>query len=187
MSMSGIKPAAIRDFVAAIGRDWVMTREGDQLAYSDHFAADEAEHRPGGALAPADVAQVREVVRIANRHGVPLWPISRGKNFGYGGPAPVLQGSLILDLSRMKKIEIDPENGTALLEPGVGYFDLYDHLQTNGIPLWLSVPGNSWGSVAGNALDRGVGYTSYGDHSARICGLEVVLPDGDLYAPAWAR
>jgi 4-cresol dehydrogenase (hydroxylating) len=126
------------------------------------------------------VAQVREVVRIANRHGVPLWPISRGKNFGYGGPAPVLQGSLILDLSRMKKIEIDPENGTALLEPGVGYFDLYDHLQTNGIPLWLSVPGNSWGSVAGNALDRGVGYTSYGDHSARICGLEVVLPDGDL-------
>jgi 4-cresol dehydrogenase (hydroxylating) flavoprotein subunit len=67
-----------------------------------------------------------------------------------------------------------------LLEPGVGFFDLYDHLQANKIPLWLSVPGNSWGSVAGNALDRGVGYTSYGDHAARICGLEVVLPDGDL-------
>jgi 4-cresol dehydrogenase (hydroxylating) len=46
--------------------------------------------------------------------------------------------------------------------------------------LWLSVPGNSWGSVAGNALDRGLGYTPYGDHSARICGLEAVLPDGGL-------
>jgi len=77
-------------------------------------------------------------------------------------------------------MDFDAENGVVLVEPGVGFFDLYDYLQTNEIPLWLSVPGNSWGSVAGNALDRGVGYTSYGDHAARICGLEVVLPDGDL-------
>jgi 4-cresol dehydrogenase (hydroxylating) len=80
----------------------------------------------------------------------------------------------------MKKIELDADNGTVLVEPGVGFFDLYDHLQKNRIPLWLSVPGNSWGSVAGNALDRGVGYTPYGDHSAQICGLEVVLPTGAL-------
>jgi 4-cresol dehydrogenase (hydroxylating) len=80
----------------------------------------------------------------------------------------------------MKKIEVDAENGTVLVEPGVGFFDLYDYLQERKIPLWLSVPGNSWGSVVGNALDRGVGYTSYGDHAARICGLEAVLADGDL-------
>jgi hypothetical protein len=30
-----------------------------------------------------------------------LWPISRGKNFGYGGPAPVLKGAVVLDLSRV--------------------------------------------------------------------------------------
>jgi 4-cresol dehydrogenase (hydroxylating) len=177
---AGFNPAAFRAFAAAIGKDWVMTSEDDQLAYSDHFAADEGTHRPAGAISPANAEQVREVVRIANQYKVPLWPISRGKNFGYGGAAPVMQGAVVLDLSRMKKIEVDAENGVVLVEPGVGFFDLYDHLQTNKIPLWLSVPGNSWGSVAGNALDRGVGYTSYGDHAARICGLEVVLPDGDL-------
>jgi 4-cresol dehydrogenase (hydroxylating) len=173
-------PAAVRDFKAAIGADWVLTEETDRLSYSDHYAADESRHKPAGALAPADTAQVREIVRIANRHRVALWPISRGKNFGYGGAAPVVKDSVVLDLSRMKRIQVDIENGTVLVEPGVGFFDLYDHLQSNKIPLWLSVPGNSWGSVAGNALDRGVGYTTYGDHSARICGLEVVLPDGDL-------
>ena len=177
---ANFNPAAFRAFAAAIGKDWVMTSEDDQLAYSDHFAADEEKHRPAGAISPANAEQVREVVRIANQYRVPLWPISRGKNFGYGGAAPVMQGAVVLDLSRMKKIEVDAENGVVLVEPGVGFFDLYDHLQTNKIPLWLSVPGNSWGSVAGNALDRGVGYTSYGDHAARICGLEVVLPDGDL-------
>src|SRR5579872_3914465 len=58
---------ALRDFRSAIGDDWVMTDESDRLAYSDHFAADESHHRPAGAVAPADTAQVREIVRIANR------------------------------------------------------------------------------------------------------------------------
>jgi 4-cresol dehydrogenase (hydroxylating) flavoprotein subunit len=173
-------PAAFRAFAAAIGKDHVMTSDDDRIAYSDHFAGDESKHQPGAALAPANVEEVRAIVRIANQYKIPLWPISRGKNFGYGGSAPVMKGAVVLDLSRMKKIEVDAENGTVLVEPGVGFFDLYDYLQEHKIPLWLSVPGNSWGSVAGNALDRGVGYTSYGDHAARICGLEVVLADGDL-------
>lgn len=192
--MTASNSRAFRAFANAIGDQWVMTSEEDRAAYSDHFAADEKLHQPSGAIAPANTEEVREVVRIANRYKVPLSPISRGKNFGYGGAAPVRKGSVVLDLSRMKRIVVDQENGTVLVEPGVGFFDLYDHLQTNRIPLWLSVPGNSWGSVAGNALDRGVGYTSYGDHAARICGLEVVLPDGDLVrtgmgamagSPAW--
>jgi 4-cresol dehydrogenase (hydroxylating) len=178
--MTSFNPAAFRAFAAAIGSQWVMTSNDDRIAYSDHFAADEEKHRPSAAIAPASAEEVRAVVRIANQYKVPLWPISRGKNFGYGGSAPVMKGAVVLDLSRMKKIEVDAENGTVLVEPGVGFFDLYDYLQERKIPLWLSVPGNSWGSVAGNALDRGVGYTSYGDHAARICGLEAVLADGDL-------
>jgi 4-cresol dehydrogenase (hydroxylating) flavoprotein subunit len=178
--MTKFNPAAFRAFAAAIGKDHVMMSEDDRIAYSDHFAADEEKHQPAGALSPANAEEVRAIVRIANQYRVPLWPISRGKNFGYGGAAPVMKGAVVLDLSRMKKIEVDAENGTVLVEPGVGFFDLYDYLQANKIPLWLSVPGNSWGSVAGNALDRGVGYTSYGDHAARICGLEVVLADGDI-------
>ena len=185
---------ALKAFAAAIGPENVFATDEDRQAYSDHFSADETRHRPSAAIAPGSAEEVREIVRIANRYRVPLWPISRGKNFGYGGAAPALKGAVVLDLSRMKKIEVDAENGVVLLEPGVGFFDLYDYLQEHKIPLWLSVPGNSWGSVAGNALDRGVGYTSYGDHAARICGLEVVLPDGDLVrtgmgamsgAPTW--
>jgi 4-cresol dehydrogenase (hydroxylating) len=173
---------ALRAFAGVVGAANVFTGEEDRIAYSDHFAPDDQEgrHQPSAGVAPVTVEEIQEIVRIANRHKIPLWPISRGKNFGYGGAAPVLKGSVVLDLTRMKKIEVDRENGTVLVEPGVSFFDLYDYLQENKIPLWLSVPGNSWGSVAGNALDRGVGYTTYGDHAARICGLEVVLPDGDL-------
>jgi len=44
----------------------------------------------------------------------------------------------------------------------------------------MSVPGNGWGSVVGNALERGIGYTPYGDHTSKICGMEVLLPTGTL-------
>jgi 4-cresol dehydrogenase (hydroxylating) len=171
---------ALRQFESIVGKDYVFAEALDRSTYADKFAIDDNRHLPLGALAPATVEEIRAIVRVAGERRIPLWPISRGKNLGYGGSAPHLSGSIVLDLSRMKKIEVDEENGTVLLEPGVGFYDLYDHLQSRGIKLWLSVPGNSWGSVAGNALDRGAGYTSYGEHASKICGLEVVLPDGDL-------
>ena len=171
---------ALKDCARAVGDEWVFATDLDRDTYLDHFAVDEAAHAPAAAVAPINVEQIQDVLRIANRHKLPLWPISRGKNFGYGGAAPLLKGSVVLDLSRMKQIEFDAENGTALLEPGVGFYDLYDYIQQNKLPYWMSTPGNSWGSVIGNALDRGVGYTTYGEHTARICGMEVVLPTGDL-------
>ncbi|RYZ57467.1 MAG: FAD-binding oxidoreductase, partial [Proteobacteria bacterium] len=171
---------ALKDLERVVGRDYVMATDQDRDTYLDHFAWDEAAHAPSGAVAPANAEEVQAIVRAANIHKLPLWPISRGKNFGYGGAAPRLRGSVVLDLSRMKKIEFDAEMGTAVVEPGVGFYDLYDYVQANKLPYWLSVPGNSWGSVVGNALDRGVGYTTYGDHTSKICGLEVVLPTGEL-------
>jgi 4-cresol dehydrogenase (hydroxylating) len=172
---------ALRAFEGIVGADWVLATDEDRETYGDVFSIDDTDHVPGGAVAPANVEEVRAVIKLANQYKIPVWPISRGKNFGYGGSAPLMSGSIVLDLSRMKKIiEVDEKLGYCVIEPGVGFYDLYQHLQENKIPLWMSVPGNSWGSVIGNALDRGVGYTPYGQHTSKLCGMEVVLPDGDL-------
>ncbi|WP_244917308.1 FAD-binding oxidoreductase [Sphingobium xenophagum] len=150
-----LSPSVIAAFAAIVGKDNVFFDEADQLAYQDKFAIDDALHHPAGAVAPTTVEQVQAIVRVASERGLSLWPISRGKNLGYGGSAPLLAGSVVLDMSRMKKIDYDEANGTVLLEPGVGFYDLYDFLKSRGMKHWLSVPGNSWGSVVGNALDRG--------------------------------
>ena len=171
---------ALQDLRAVVGADWVLASDQDRDTYLDHFGFDQAAHVGSAAVAPASTEEVQAVVRLANQYRIPLWPISRGKNFGYGSAAPVMSGSIVLDLSRMKKIQMDLDNGVVLLEPGVGFYDLFDYVEEQDIPYWISPPGNAWGSVLGNALDRGVGYTPYGDHAARLCGMEVVLPDGDL-------
>jgi 4-cresol dehydrogenase (hydroxylating) flavoprotein subunit len=174
--------AALRAYEGVVGKGWVMASDQDRDAYSDIYAPGSEEEWPASAaVAPATTEEVQAVVRLANEHKTPLWPVSRGKNLGYGAAAPRMPGSIVLDLGRMTKIhELDTDLGYCVIEPGVGFFDLYEHLEREKAPLWMSVPGNAWGSVLGNALDHGVGYTPYGQHARNLCGLEVVMPDGDL-------
>ena len=173
---------ALRACARVVGNDWVLASETDQDAYQDAYATGDGRgHRPAAAVAPQSLEELQAIVRIANEFRLPLWPVSRGKNLGYGGAAPLLAGSVVVDLGRMRRIlEIDAKSGHCLVEPGVGFIDLYNHLRANDIKLWLSVPGNGWGSVVGNALERGIGYTPYGENTAQLCGLEVALPDGTL-------
>ena len=79
-------------------------------------------------------------------------------------------------------IEVDDERYFAIVEPGVSYFDLYRHIQDRKLKVWIDCPDPGWGSLVGNALDHGVGYTYgiYRDHFHAHCGLEVVMPDGEI-------
>lgn len=79
-----------------------------------------------------------------------------------------------------KMLNIDAENASCLVEPGVTNFALYEEIQRRQLPLWIDSLDLGGGSVLGNAIDRGVGYTLYGVHFGNHCGMEVVLPAGDL-------
>src|SRR3970282_411964 len=177
---------AIGQFEQAVGREWVFTSDEDVMLYSDAYTPlwNEAEAKiASAAVAPASAEEGQAVMRVANEHGIPMYPISTGRNLGYGGSAPVLSGSVVLDLKRMNRIlEVDERNAYALVEPGVSYFHLYPHIHDNGLKLWIDCPDPGWGSVIGNALDHGAGFTAnpYRDHFDAHCGMEIVLANGDL-------
>lgn len=119
-------------------------------------------------VAPRKVAEVQAVMRLCNEFKVPVWPFSIGRNVGYGGAAPRVPGSIGLDMGRNmnRVLEVNVQNAYCLVEPGVTYTDLYDHMVENKLneKLWIDVPDLGGGSVLGNCIERGVGYTPYGDH-----------------------
>ena len=178
--------AACREFAAAVGNDWVLTSDDDLKPYRDHYSPvplAEEELLASAAVAPTTVEQVQAIVRTANRYKTPLYPISTGKNFAYGGPAPNVRGSVVVDLKRMNKVlEVDADRHFAIVEPGVSYIDLYRHIQERGLKVWVDTPDPGWGSPIGNTLDRGIGYTlgPYRDHAGAQCGFEVVLANGEI-------
>jgi len=137
---------------------------------------------PLGVLYPASIEEVQAIVSIARRAGISLYPISRGKNWGYGDACAVTDGQVILDLSRMNRIlEVNQDLAYAVIEPGVTQQQLYDYLQDRRIPLWFDCTGSGpEASIMGNTLERGFGHTPYGDHFYNSCGMSVVLGDGRL-------
>jgi (+)-pinoresinol hydroxylase len=178
--------SAIKELEGIVGREWTFTSDEDVLLYRDGYSPlwGEAEERvASAAVAPTTVEQVQAIVKVANQYGVPLYPISTGRNLTYGGSAPTYSGSVVVDLKRMNRIlNVSERDKTCLVEPGVSYFDLYRHLRTNKLKLWIDTADPGWGGLMGNALDRGGGYTGidFRDHFDAHCGMEVVLPSGEL-------
>jgi 4-cresol dehydrogenase (hydroxylating) len=177
---------AIAAWKQNVGADWVFTSDEDVALYRDAYSPwwDEPEERKASAaVAPFTVEQVQAVVRTANQYKIPIYAISTGRNLAYGGSAPVYSGSVVLDLKRMNRVlEVNERNAYALVEPGVSYFDLFEHITKNNVDLWIDPPDPGWGSVIGNALDGGGGWTAspFRDHFGAHCGMEVVLASGDI-------
>lgn len=143
---------------------------------------------PDAGLAPARVEhpttleQVQALVRACAQTGQPLYPISRGCNWGYGEKSPLRPGAVVLDLSKMNRIvEVDEELAWVVLEPGVSQAQLQRHLAEHHPGLWMDATGaGGEASVVGNVLERGFGHTPYGDRFRNVCGLEVVLASGEV-------
>ncbi len=131
---------------------------------------------------PGTRDEVRACVRVANLHGVALYPISTGKNWGFGSRVPCFDGTVILDLGRLDRIvELDEELAYVVVEPGVTQQQLHEYLQREtGGRLWLDATSSSAAcSLIGNLLERGHGVTTYCDHAAQAADYEVILPTGE--------
>src|SRR5690554_5759072 len=122
---------AMDEFRALLGKENVLLEEGQLKPYEKiMMPVENAAHAPSAAVTATTVEQVQGVVAICNKYKIPVWSISTGRNYGYGSAAPHHRGQVILDLKKMNKIlHVDADLGTALVEPGVTYQQLYDYLE----------------------------------------------------------
>ena len=138
-------------------------------------------------LTPSTVGEVAQILQVARERRSAVYPVSCGRNWGYGSHLPNRSGGIILDLSRFKNIsEFDPETSTIRIEPGVTQSELYRYLLQHAPGLVLNVTGSGEDtSVLGNALERGLGYSGEKEHD--IYALEAFLADGSYIKPAPGR
>ncbi|KAJ5554710.1 D-lactate dehydrogenase [Penicillium frequentans] len=163
---------AIEEFVSALGSDGVVIGEAlsDYVDPYELYEDKDSERKvASAAVLPQSVEELQSILKIANKYAIPLWTFSRGKNLGYGGPAPRLSGSVAVDLHRMNRIiEVNDKFSYAVVEPGVTFTDLYNYCVENKLSVWPSVPSLGWGSVVGNDW-------AIRDFEFQICSPEQVL------------
>lgn len=131
---------------------------------------------------PGSTDEVRAVVQTANRFKLPIYPISRGRNWGLGSRVPVHSGNCVVDLKRMDAIvEFDEHLSYITVQPGVTFRQVADFLCKRNSELYLTAIGAPEdSSLIGNALERGDGFGPMGEKVRFCCGLEAVLPSGEV-------
>jgi 4-cresol dehydrogenase (hydroxylating) flavoprotein subunit len=178
---------ALEQWKARIGPENVVTAEAERAgAETATFATSQ---RIPAILRPAGSQQVSECLTVASDCGIPVYPISSGKNWGYGSRVPPGDGCALLDLSRMNRIiDFNEKLAYVTVEPGVTQRQLFSFLEQQRSRLWMDATGSSPDcSLIGNIMERGFGHTPYGEHFAHICGMEVVLPNGEVLETGSAR
>ena len=179
-------PAALGRWRALVGDEHVWTDEPRTAAAATATFPTRA--RVLAIVRPADTGQVAACVRVAHELGIPLHPVSRGASWGLGSRAPA-RDAVVLDLARLDRIaDFDEKLAYVTVEPGVTFRQLAAYLRACRARVFASVIGGpADASVLANALERGDGAGPLGDRFAHACGLEVVLPTGEVARTGFAR
>jgi 4-cresol dehydrogenase (hydroxylating) len=177
-----VPEAMVRELAAVVGEDAVLVERARVDDFKDaYWIPGDETYAASAVVQPSSTEQVTQVMRIANRHRIPVWPHSQGRNLGHGGASPRVRGSIQLGFQRMNRIlEINDELAYAVVEPGVRWSDLHEAVKQAGLRLLTPCPDLSWGSIIGNAMDSGHTYQHYGADYVMPTGFEVVLPDGEV-------
>ncbi|MCB9772678.1 MAG: FAD-binding oxidoreductase [Candidatus Omnitrophica bacterium] len=174
-------PLALDELRIALGPQRVLTAI-DRIQKYKYDTSGTQREIPAAVL-PRCTDDIIKIIKIASTYSLALYPISKGNNWGYGTSNPVLNGSVIVDLSEMNKItHFDANLGIVTIEPGVTQQMLCDFLHENGNKYLTPTTGaGPHGSIMGNALERGYGLTPVTDHFLAIQNIEAVLPNATIY------
>ncbi|HOX00620.1 MAG TPA: FAD-binding oxidoreductase, partial [Deltaproteobacteria bacterium] len=168
---------------AVVGDKHLIFGDAEQLrSYShDEVAGLEYARMPEAVVKPSSSREVSEILKIANRHRVPVTP--RGGGTGLSGGAVPVYGGIVLSLERMNRIlEIDRENMVAVVEPGVVTSEIGRAVQEFGL-FYAGYPMSFESCFIGGNLAENAGggrAIKYGVTGHYVLGLEAVLPTGEI-------
>jgi D-lactate dehydrogenase (cytochrome) len=162
----------------------LAARFGDRLQTGEAIRAQHAHtttyipaQLPDAVVFAESAEDVREIVRIAARHKVPLIPFGTGSSLEGHINAP--NGGISVDLARMNKVlEVNAEDLDCRVEPGITREELNTYLRDTG--LFFPIDPGANASIGGMASTRASGTNAvrYGTMKDNVLALTVVTADG---------
>jgi glycolate oxidase len=169
-----------RDLSAIVGADAVITDPTELTTYDcDAYTIEKS--LPTAVVLPQTTEQVVEVVRYANRVGLPIVP--RGAGTGLSGGALAVKGGIVLATTRMNRIVwVDTRNRRIRAQAGAVNIQLTKAVQSAGLHFAPDPSSQGACTIGGNVAENSGGphTLKYGVTVNHVTGLQVVLPDGEL-------
>lgn len=152
----------------------------ERLVYS-YDATPNFQSMPDAVVSPRNTAEVSQILKICNEHKVPIVPRGSGTNL-CAGTCPT-EGGIVLLFKHMNQIlEIDEENLTVTVQPGVITLDMIHAVEAKGLFYPPDPSSMKISTIGGNINENSGGLRGlkYGVTRDYVIGLEVVLPNGDI-------
>jgi glycolate oxidase len=169
--------------VEITGEENVTREECDLICYEKDFSLSPTTRTfmPDFAIQIRTAKQASEVLKLANRHKIPIIPRGGGTS-PWGGAIP-LNGGIVIDMRKMDVIvDLDEKNRTVTVQGGVSIWNLTNHLEKYGY--FVADKPETWFSamIGARTQTDGVGHfnSRYGRFIDQIVRLEVVLPSGEI-------
>ena len=165
----------------------IAENDKERVLFKENINEDYSHDELGGIKQMPDIVvqainseEISKVMKYAYEKRIPVTP--RGSGTGLVGAAVPLEGGIVIDLSRMNKmLELDEENLTLTLEPGVLLMEISKYVEEFDL-FYPPDPGEKSATIGGNISTNagGMRAVKYGVTRDYVRGLEVVLPNGDI-------
>ncbi|AFC30746.1 GlcD [Paenibacillus mucilaginosus 3016] len=174
--------------------DQALTRQLRRIVGETHYRDDQEalvahsydgtpmlQSLPDGVIYPENTRQVAEIMKELAAHRVPLVTRGSGSNL-CGGTVPV-QGGVVMVMHRMNRIlDIDLENLTAVVQPGIITAEFITHIESLGLFYPPDPSSMRISTIGGNIAEcsGGLRGLKYGTTKDYVIGLEAVLANGEI-------
>ncbi|MCE7794163.1 glycolate oxidase subunit GlcD [Salipaludibacillus sp. CUR1] len=163
-----------------VGQENLLDSQQDLIVYS-YDATPDYQALPDAVIKPRHKEDVAEIVKVCNEYKVPIVPRGSATNL-CAGTTP-LEGGLVMLFNYMKDIiEIDEENLTVTVQPGVITLDMIKAVEEKGL-FYPPDPSSMKISTIGgniNECSGGLRGLKYGVTRDYVIGIEFVMPDGSI-------
>ena len=170
----------INYLTSVVGEDRIFV--GEENIHNDYSGDELAgiERYPEALIYVKSTEEISKVLKYANENHIPV--TTRGQGTGLVGGSVALCGGIMLSTEKMNQIlELDEENLTVTVEPGVLLMDLTAFVESHDL-FYPPDPGEKSASIGGNISTNagGMRAVKYGVTRDFVRGMEFVLPDGQV-------
>ncbi len=172
--------ATLELLIGLFGKEGVLL-DPDLLEMYTHDEVPGLKAQPEVVVRARTAEQISELMKLANEKRIPITP--RGAGYGLSGGAVPVCGGIVLSLEKMNRIlEIDKNNLMITVEPGVVTSKIHEAVEKEGLFYPPDPASLDSCSIGGNVAEGAGGprAVKYGVTKDYVCGLEAVLPSGDI-------
>jgi glycolate oxidase/D-lactate dehydrogenase len=176
----GKKP--VDKLIEVLGREKVSTSLVERKLYSYDATPIPIERAlPSAVVFPTSQEDVQKLVKVCYEEDIPIFPRGAGSGLT-GGAAPTLEKGVVVSFERMNRFQVDVDNATAVVEPGVITYEFQQEVEKFGLFYPPDPSSFKYSTIGGNIAENAGGprCLKYGVTREYVLGLTAVIKEGEV-------